>query len=279
MELFTNRNRFSSILLTSLLLTVIIFVSFFGTPVPVEEGTGNYDKTINISENDSASIYLNAVHINTQSAEGRALQKPAVYFTGKKMHLVKFSGPIQPGWYNTLTATGAEVIDYIPNYAYLVFVNYTALKNLQAEAKKEKSPIVWEAPYLPEYRIAPDVYGKDSKGNINFHIISFSTFKVQLYADETTNISTLNDLQKQQPNSTFKDKQSISHYINLTVDLTAAGLKALSLREEVISISPYFEPKRKDESQNVIMTGQLNGNVPSQINYLSYLNSKGFTQV
>ncbi|MBK6329321.1 MAG: hypothetical protein IPF62_01925 [Bacteroidetes bacterium] len=79
----------------------------------------------------TSTIFLNALHIDTKSALSQSSRKPIAYFAGKKMHLIKFKGAIKPEWYKMLTDAGAEVVDYIPTYAYMIFANYATIQSLQ----------------------------------------------------------------------------------------------------------------------------------------------------
>jgi hypothetical protein len=71
------------------------------------------------------------------------------------MHLVRFRGPIESAWYKMLVGSGAEVVDYIPNYTYLVYTDANTINRLKA-AKGAQGPIQWDGPYLDKYKITPD---------------------------------------------------------------------------------------------------------------------------
>ena len=47
-------------------------------------------------------------------------------------------------------------------------------------------------------------------------------------------------------------------------------------RADVVSIQPFVTPKKNNEREDVIMSGNLNGNVPSQMDYFAYLTSHGY---
>ncbi|HQW45574.1 MAG TPA: S8 family serine peptidase [Chitinophagaceae bacterium] len=226
----------------------------------------------------TSTIFLNALHIDTKSALSQSSRKPIAYFAGKKMHLIKFKGAIKPEWYKMLTDAGAEVVDYIPTYAYMIFANYATIQSLQTLSYLANSPIEWDGAYLPEYRISPDVYGVDAKGKINKNIIAHQSFSVQLFSSETINNETLDLLTRLQTAGTEMQVQRISHYVNINVNLDANGLQQISERADVISIHPYIIPTKNDESQNMVMTGNLTGNIPNPGNYLTYLANNGFTQ-
>lgn len=234
---------------------------------------------INVKESNSPSvIYLNAVQIEAGEKAALNARKTVNGFSGKQMHLVKFSGPIQPEWYKMLTDAGAEVVDYIPNYAYLVFGTYSNIQKLQTGAAKENSPIVWDGAYLPEYRIAPNVYVADAQGTIDKNTLAGNRYSVQLFANATANAATMQLLNSLKILGTPLYEQRILRYVNLTVSLDANGLKRMSEQPDVISIHRYIEPKKNDERQNIIMTGQLTGSGPTPGNYLTWLAGKGFTQ-
>jgi subtilisin family serine protease len=63
--------------------------------------------------------------------------------------LVQFDGPIQAQWRSDLKASGIEVLDYVPDFAYLVRAPAQAdLQRLTPETVR------WVGPYLPAFRLA-----------------------------------------------------------------------------------------------------------------------------
>lgn len=232
----------------------------------------------NETKTSTSTIYLNAKHIDTKTAENQSARKPVAYFSGKKMHLIKFNGAIKPEWYQMMTDAGAEMIDYIPEYTYLVFGTYATIQKLQGLSAAENSPIYWEGEYLPEYRISPDIYATDAKGTINKNIVAAKHFSVQLFSNESINNETLTLLENTKTAGSEIHIQRIAHYVNIKVALDENGLKQISERPDVISIQPYIVPTKNDESQNIVMTGNLSGNIPVPGNYLTYLATHGFTQ-
>ncbi|MFN8289757.1 MAG: S8 family serine peptidase [Chitinophagaceae bacterium] len=238
----------------------------------------SFKKSADVPADDPSVIYLNAKKINALSAASQNARKSVVPFAGKHMHMLKFSGPIQPEWYKMITDAGAEVVDYIPNYTYIVFGDYTSLMGLQGEARKTGSSIVWDGEYLPEYRVSPTVYEGGTAGTPNVNKVIYQRFQVQLYNNEETNAATRQLMNSLKIIGTPVYEQKISRYVNITLSLTPDGLKAISERPDVISIYPWIEPARNDEAQDMIMTGQLSGNSPVPGNYLTWLAGKGLTE-
>jgi len=67
-------------------------------------------------------------------------------------YLVQAAGPIEAAWRGELTAAGAEVYGYLPDFAYLVRLT-PAARALVAQL----SLTAWVGPYHPAYKISPQI--------------------------------------------------------------------------------------------------------------------------
>jgi len=229
----------------------------------------------NSDSNDESLILLNSATINVRSAETQAARKLVESFDGKRMHLIRFKGPIQPEWQKILTDKGLEIVDYIPNYTYLVYGDANTINSLQTFSKDATSPIEWDGTYEDQYRISPDVF--TSKNQNGIRSLTSDQFQVQLYKDPSANDETMGliDSIKTAP---IKGQQEIMHYVNFVVGLDSAGLEKLSSRPDVISIHGYSAPVKFDERQDIILAGNFTGNAPTPGDYLAYLAAHGLTQ-
>jgi subtilisin family serine protease len=81
----------------------------------------------------------------------------------QKYFVVQFSGPIEQSWKDEVTAEGAEVLDYIPDFSFKVRMN-PAIANLVAQ----KSFVAAVTPFQPQFK-----FGVDLKrgGDINMYQI------------------------------------------------------------------------------------------------------------
>ena len=244
---------------------------------PGEKSNISEFSTQNVAATEEGStVLLNNAKINVKTAAGQALRQTVGAFSGKRMHLVKFNGPVQPQWYKSLAEDGLEIVDYIPSYAYLVYGDADSLRRMQTRASAANSPIEWDADYLPEYRLQPGIYATGEKG-VKLNQLATNSFLVQLHKDDEANAETINlvgNLKKQE----IANRWEVLKYVNFVVALDEEGLRQLAERPDVISIAPWIEPTKNDERQDTIMAGNLTGNIPTPGNYLSYLAGKGFTQ-
>jgi uncharacterized repeat protein (TIGR01451 family) len=222
-------------------------------------------------------IELNAKRLDTRLDEIKALRKPLAPFGGKRLHLQHFAGPVKPEWRSALEKTGVRIVAYIPNNAYLVYGDAPALGRLQAGAAAADF-VQWEGEYLDAYKIHPSVRLVDEKGRPRTPPANL--FAVQMVEDADANPATLALIDQIKLEPVHKQSRLIG-YLNVTVRMPPERLNDLAARPEVVSILPYFEPRKLDERQDQILAGNLTGgspNLPTGPGYLAWLATKGFTQ-
>ena len=67
-------------------------------------------------------------------------------------YIVQFQGPIQQSWKDQVTAQGAEILDYLPDYAFKV-----RMTPAQAEQVSALDVVTWTDIYQPAYKLNPDL--------------------------------------------------------------------------------------------------------------------------
>jgi subtilisin-like proprotein convertase family protein len=213
-------------------------------------------------------ILLNTGAIDTTTVESRAA---AVNLGGgKQLHLVQFAGPTRPEWYAALEDSGVEIVQYIPNYAYLVYGEGTTLTQLDT-----RPGVRWSGDYRDEYKIQPGARMVDADGNAR--VLATDLFDVQLVKDAEANAQTLALINQLQVAPIVRQYE-ILKYVNLLVRLTPEAIATLAARPDVVAVDAYIVPEKLDERMTQIMAGSLSGNVPSGPGYLAQLGAWGFTQ-
>ena len=251
---------------------------------------------------DNNLIHLNARSLDTSLLDvkllrgARATGKSAKS-TDKAMWLVQFVGPIKPEWYGAMLETGVQVVNYIPNNAYLVFGDAGSLNRLRDWAKQ--APVVqWDGDYREEYKVDPQVtaaeaarqkqatsrLARNAAGTASTAQQTGPSYvQVQLVKDPSTNAATLQRVTQLAGSQAIVTQYEIVRFVNLTVQLpqnltAAAFAKQLSGVGDVIYVAPYTVPRKFDERQDNIIAGNITGNAPSTTNYLNYLGGQGITQ-
>lgn len=221
-------------------------------------------------------IMLNAGELDTTDEKLAEAKPQGLNFSGKRLHLVQFAGPVRPEWFDELVDAGVQVISYIPNNAYLVYGDRRSLRRVQRLTDR-KTNVQWDGEYRDDFKIDPGVFARDEKGAASLQLQSANDlFGIQLVEDKEANPGTL-ALIDQVKFETLVQWEVLS-YLNLVVRMSADRVKDISGRPDVVSIAPYVMPQKFDERQDQIIAGNLTGNSPTPGDYLAYLASQGFTQ-
>jgi hypothetical protein len=127
-----------------------------------------------VPANSLNRIELRTASINTAGSE---LAIPAgleqVESPGPRLRIVQFKGPIQPGWLAQLRGlNGVRVISYVPNNAYLVWLDQLAEDKLCA-MEGGSGPIQWIGAYHPYYKIQTGLLkagGQDGESPVDVRV-------------------------------------------------------------------------------------------------------------
>lgn len=95
----------------------------------------------------AGTIYLRSRTIDTreQAEYAAAGAKSAA---GPGYYLVQFKGPVTEDDKKSLTAAGAEIIDYVPDFAFII-----KLRHRDAAALKRLAGVEWVGPYRSDYKL------------------------------------------------------------------------------------------------------------------------------
>jgi hypothetical protein len=212
-------------------------------------------------------ILLNAGPLDSSQPSMQALRRPMAPFSGRRLHLVHFAGPVKPEWRHALEELGARIVNYIPQNSYLIYGDATALTKVQAMAASAPH-VQWEGSYADAYKVQPGArlrpLGKDQ-------------FSIQLVADAAANAPTLQLLKTLSLDGIVRQRRVLD-YVNTIVRLDSARLDKIAAQPDVIAILPWSPPRKVCERQDQILAGNLSGINPSGPGYLAWLSNKGFAQ-
>ena len=256
---------------------------------------GLHDQNRGELNDESNLILLNAGIIDTARADVQALRRNFAKPSGKStgMRMVQFVGAVKPEWHEAMSRTGVRIVTYIPNNTYLVYGDGAALANLRQWAE-DSDFVQWDGEYTAEHRVDKSFY--DAKRQAQADAAKGLTAKLgatqtqdfdhiilQLIVDASTNQNTINSIRQQLGANSIVSNSTDLGYVNIVAKLPVgvtpdSAAKNLASRSDVVSIQPYKIPVKLDERQNMIIAGNLTGNVPNTGDYLAYLAANGFTQ-
>ncbi len=223
------------------------------------------------SREDYSFIKLNSGWIRTDSGPSMKALGQQESYTGKRLHLVQFAGPVQAGWYEALQGTGVRVVSYIPSNAYLVYGDEQSLTRLQEMARSAKT-VQWEGAYESTYKVDGAITARAQKSEP-----APALYAIQMVKDLSVNGETLKAIDGLKLKA-VANQFEMPGYLNVIVSLPPGAVATLAARPDVVSIQSYQVPALLDERQDMIVSGNLSGNFPSGPGYMSWLMGKGFTQ-
>jgi hypothetical protein len=224
-------------------------------------------------------ILFNVGALDTRSDIAQLQATNQLKSADKHLFLVQFPGPIQDAWVRDLASTGAQIVSYMANNAYLVYGDVGQINAVNRLVENDVAQ--WSGPYLDNYKMRPGTleYAIDASNKSLVEPPSVNAnalFDVQLVKDAASNQST--EAMLATNNRTPISRYEILRYVNLVVEIAPDRLKEVAARPDVIAIAPYIEPTKHDERQDMILAGNLTAGVPNAGNYLTTLANWGFTQ-
>ncbi|MCE5247249.1 S8 family serine peptidase [bacterium] len=177
---------------------------------------------------------------------------------GPRLQVVQFAGPIQPAWRAAIDAAGLKVLDYLPDYAYVVWGDDAALGKLISAA-----PARWSGDYRAAWALHPAVaaLAKSAWIDVNVQIVDAPEGEASLAAIVGAAAEVL------------RAPRAVLSRRNVTVRIPSDRAAWAAALPGVLNVEPYVAPRRMDEMQGVILAESLtnNGASPAGPGYLTWL--------
>ncbi|MEW6131429.1 MAG: S8 family serine peptidase [Acidobacteriota bacterium] len=187
------------------------------------------------------------------------------------LHLVQLFGPPTPDAIERIQATGAKLVTYIPNNAYLIYASESQLAGVR---KLHSTDVIqWQGAFHPFYKL---------DAHIELNSVAERTFAIELVdAPETSN--TLEKI-KAVAKTVVMPETQIAGTIQMKIRAESYRMAELAKLSEVVFIEPTAKVRMHDERANQIIAGSVTeetiNNIkvarPSNPGYLTFLNGLGF---
>ena len=193
---------------------------------------------------------------------------------GPALHLVQFVGPIQDAWLDAVEATGADLVQYIANNAYMVWADAASRSQLDALAQNGDF-VQFSGAYQPAYKLGPSIEQRILEQSDPNQLVPTI---IQIYNHPGKKAS--QDVIAGLAAEVISGWSPILAFENSTVQVRAADLLTIARLPDVVWVGERFEREMMDEVQGQIMAGNLNGSQsgPSAPGYKAWLDSFGFSQ-
>ena len=105
---------------------------------------------------DPPAIYLHGATFSPGRGEAPSLPPGlaiAAYAQNQRgYYLVQFRGPVEQAWKDELAGIGADILDYVPDFAFKVRMNPA-----QARRAEQLGSVQWVGIFQPAYKVSPDL--------------------------------------------------------------------------------------------------------------------------
>jgi hypothetical protein len=184
------------------------------------------------------------------------------------LYIVQFVGPIKDEWLMGLRKTGAEIVSYIPNNAYIVRTN--SVEAFTLTKFRARNFVQFVGDYEPAFRLSPVLQEVRADGNALDKLIDI-TVQVIDGADAKETIDQLRGLAAE-----VVSEHQVLNYHNVALKVSAGRLGEIASIDNVFAIEERTQRRKLDEAQGQIVAGNLSGNSPSGPGYSTFLANKGF---
>ena len=184
--------------------------------------------------------------------------------------LVQFVGPVKNEWLTKLRKLDITPVIYMPNNAYVVWLNGAGLAQLEALATNDTT-IQFTGAYHPAYRLSPRLQGKSTPTAASTNV----TVQFYNYPAVQTSLAKLRVM----GGKTLRAPEQVLNFINISLALPTSELNNIAGWNDVFNVEPYTAIKKLDEAQGQILAGNIStvtNTMPSGPGYLTWLAPKVF---
>ncbi|HSB07956.1 MAG TPA: S8 family serine peptidase [Blastocatellia bacterium] len=207
------------------------------------------------------------------------IQRSSVHSsTAKRTRLVQFAGPIKRVWMDALLATGARIVGYIPNNAYIIRGAPDELARVAeldgGPASDDARPIRWMGRLLPVEKLDTTFTDEilDREDGL--------AFDVEIELMRTIDSASVDAITRSAVRVNH-ERRRFGEFVVLSVTLRQEQLLEIAGLEDVLFIGPASKLMLHDELSAQITAGNLvaDSTRPNGPGYLDWLAGKGLSTV
>ncbi|MCO6510998.1 MAG: S8 family serine peptidase [Aridibacter famidurans] len=219
-------------------------IADYGREIVVARRTDSTDSITGLDER-ALDTRINLPGKRFEPSELTATKESTAVSTGKDYYIVQFGAHVTDEWLGAVRELGAEIIQYVPNQAFIVYADAAAAQSLSGHSR-----VRWTGLYLPEHKISDLGRGRaESLGaaQTEFNVAVFKRSDLSAVHSKISSIPGLEILEVQEPGFGFIDL--------FTVRVSGDAVDLLAGINDVFRIDPYEEPVAEDERAAQIVAG------------------------
>ncbi len=222
---------------------------------------------------DFDSILLRRHIIDTRDAATASSRALVAATSARHLKLVQFNAPPTDADLLRLAESGARIVQYVPQNAYLVWTGSDSGARALRRLNGSSSGIQFYGDFEPDDALAPALDGVSSTQATVAVTVQLFNHGAAVWGD-VSKVKALAD-------SVLADAVEAvgGTYINMRLAVRGDRLRAITKVDAVINVEPFVEPKLFCERQGQIVAGNLTASLqnPSGPGYLAWLAARGFS--
>ena len=193
--------------------------------------------------------------------------------SGASLQIVQYVGPIAKEWIAALNATGAKIVQFMPENAYVVQATADQLSAIRAQTQSGTS-VQYVGPYLPYFKLATTLAERANRGLTSARL----DVTVQLVSGD--NAATKSAIEQLAGGAAPKVWQDLRGVEALTLNVAETDIATLAQYPDVFAVEEYVKPVRNDEVQDQIIAANFNADQsgPAAPGYFTFLANIGFSE-
>jgi hypothetical protein len=214
------------------------------------------------------------VDLDTRSEDRQGLALSAATIS-KHTRIVQFDGQIKRAWIDALRATGAEIVGYVPNNAYVVRGDSRQLARVAdldaGPDADEARPIRWMGRLTPSRKLDPTYTDEMLSGSSGTDV----EVEIEL-VDSPDCAATIASILRTASSARSAPRRFLN-FVVLSVVLPVERLLEIAAFDEVLFVGPASMLKQHDERSAQIVAGNLTADQtkPSGPGYIAWLAAEG----
>ena len=228
----------------------------------------------NISVADEMNqLLFDSFRFDTQaSAIKSKLNETSALNQGIGLQMIQFVGPIKQNWLDMVEASGGQLIHYIANNGYLVWVDQNSREQLNQLASQQ-SFLQFSAPFTESFKLGNTIQQRINQNTLPDEIIDVTIQIVDSPLKDQSK-KTIEDL-ADRVNTSWSE---VMKFHSIRVSIKLSDIDAVLALPDSYWVNEYFERTLDDEVQNQILVGDLtsDNSGPAMTGYADFLSEKGF---
>ncbi len=194
---------------------------------------------------------------------------------GNSLHLVQFVGPIKDEWLKAVEASGARLVQYVANNAYIVWADNETRSQL-ASLARHGDFVQYSGKFEPAYKLGASIENRILASNQDPKEVVPVVVQIYNHAGNTASQKAIVAL-AQEVESNW---DAVLAFQNINLKVAAADLLTIAQMPDVVWVGENFPPRLLDEKQNQILAANFNSGKtgPAAPGYRSWLDGLGFSQ-